>query len=149
MRLIALLWCAAAACAQSDGTLTGMVVDLSGDPVANAPVQATHASTHAVYKTVSSQRGEYTVAQLPPGDYEVSVAALGYNAFTARNVNVAAGKSQRFDIHLIDFQFGTLGETASNFASTRSALIPRPLDQRRALGKVSPIFPESGMPKGP
>ena len=81
MRLLAILLLAAAAFAQnSGGTLTGTVVDLAGDPVANAPIQATNTATHTVYKAASSEKGAYTIAQLPAGVYELSVAAPGFNA---------------------------------------------------------------------
>src|SRR5579872_5818896 len=74
MRAIALLFCASTLFAQSGGTITGTILNLPGDAVANAPVQATNAATRAVYKATSSENGQYTLAQLPAGTYEVSVA---------------------------------------------------------------------------
>ena len=54
MRLLAILLMAAALLAQNGGgTLTGTVVDLAGDTVANAPIQATNTATHTVYKATS------------------------------------------------------------------------------------------------
>jgi Carboxypeptidase regulatory-like domain len=70
---------AAAAFAQTTGTITGTVVDLAGDVVANAPIQATNTATKARYKTTSLEKGGYRIAQLPAGDYELSVAAPGFN----------------------------------------------------------------------
>jgi hypothetical protein len=110
MRLLALFWCASAALAQSSGTITGDVSGLSGDMVANAPIQATNLSTNSVYKAASSQSGHYTLAQLPPGTYKLSVAAPGFDAYVQQNLIVAAAQTLRFDIHLNDFQLGTLGD---------------------------------------
>jgi hypothetical protein len=110
MGFIALLLCATAALAQSGGTITGTVLDLSGDAVTKAPIQATNLSTKAVFKTASSEAGRYTLVQLPPGAYELSASAPGYNAFVEKNVMVAAGQTLSFDIHLVDFQLGTLGD---------------------------------------
>jgi len=111
MRLLLILLMAAAAFAQnSGGTLTGTVVDIAGDTVANAPIQATNTSTKTVYKATSSEKGAYTIAQLPAGVYELSVAAPGFNPYTQQNVAIAAGQTLRFDIHLFDFQLNTLGD---------------------------------------
>ena len=110
MRLIVFLFCASTAFAQSAGTVTGTVLNLPGDPVPNAPIQATNVSTSAVYKAASSEKGEYTLSQLPPGTYEVAVSLLGYNPYLQKNVSVASAKALHLDIHLIDYQFDTLGD---------------------------------------
>src|SRR5204863_7722018 len=89
----------AAAFAQANaGTITGTVIDLAGDVVANAPIQATNVATKTVYKADSSEKGTYAIAQLPAGAYALSVAAPGFNAYSAENVTVAAGPTLRFDI---------------------------------------------------
>src|ERR1041384_4550739 len=108
------LFLAAAAFAQATsamtGAISGTVVDLGGDVVANAPIQATNVATKTRYAAVSSATGAYTIAQLPAGAYEVSAAVPGFNPYSQQNVVVAAGQSLRFDIRLIDFQLGTLGD---------------------------------------
>jgi hypothetical protein len=101
---------AAAALAQSTATITGTVVDLAGDVVANAPIQATNMATKMLYRAASSEKGAYTLAQLPAGAYEMSVAALGFNPYSQQNIAVAAGQTLHFDIHLIDYQLNTLGD---------------------------------------
>jgi hypothetical protein len=97
------------ALAQSGGTITGTVVDLSGETVATAPIQATNVATKAVYKATSSDKGSYALAQLPAGAYELSVAAPGFNPYL-QNVTVVAAQTLRHDIHLFDFQLDTLGD---------------------------------------
>ena len=101
---------AAAAFAQTTATITGTVVDLAGDVVANAPIQATDIATKTLYKATSSEKGAYTIAQLPAGAYELSVAAPGFNPYSRPNLGVAAGQTLRFDIRLVDYQLGTLGD---------------------------------------
>src|SRR6266705_1057071 len=91
-------------------TITGTVVDIAGDAVANAPIQATNMATKTLYKAVSSDKGAYTIAQLPAGVYDLSVAVLGYNPYSQQNVAVAAGQTLRVDMHIIDFQLNTLGD---------------------------------------
>src|SRR4029077_15248707 len=103
MRSLVLFLLTAAAFAQSSGTITGTVVDLAGDAVANAPIQVTNMATRTVYKATTSGTGSYTIAQLPAGAYELSVAAPGFNAFSQQNVSVAAGQTLRLDLRLVDF----------------------------------------------
>jgi len=106
---ITLFWFASAALAQS-GVITGTVSDLSGDAVANAPIQATNLSSKVVYKATSSVKGHYTLVELPPGAYELSAAVPGFDSYLQKNVIVAAAQTLRFDIHLSDYQLGTLGD---------------------------------------
>jgi hypothetical protein len=100
----------AAVLAQASATITGQVLNLAGDPVANAPIRVTSTDTQKLYTTTSSDQGEYTIAQLPPGNYDLSVELLGFNAYSQKSLSVAAGESRRLDIHLIEFQLDTLGD---------------------------------------
>jgi hypothetical protein len=96
--------------AQSQGTITGAVVDVAGDPVANAEIQATNAETKAVYKTITSSAGVYMLAQLPAGTYELTSATLGFSPFVQRNIRVALGGTLQLNLHFLDFQLNTLGD---------------------------------------
>ena len=110
MRFVLFFLCASVGFAQNGGTITGSVSNLPGEAVANAPVQAINAATNAIYKTASSANGAYTLAQLPSGTYEVSVAAPGFNPYVQKNVTVAGAQTVRLDIHLTDYQLDTLGD---------------------------------------
>jgi len=110
-RLVALLaLCATGAYSQSGGSIMGTVVDPDGEAVVNAQVQATNRSTKTVYKTVGSEKGRYSLATLPPGTYDVSINAPGFSAYNQQNVSVGATEPLRLDVHLLEFQLGTLGD---------------------------------------
>ncbi|MSV35898.1 MAG: carboxypeptidase regulatory-like domain-containing protein [Bryobacterales bacterium] len=109
MRSLVLFLLVSAAFAQNNATITGTVLNLPGEKVANAPIQWTNAATKQVYQATSSNQGSYTLA-LPAGAYDLSVNVLGYNPFAQRNVTVAAGQTLPLDIHLVDYQFDTLGD---------------------------------------
>ncbi len=108
----------ALACAASGqtGTLTGRVVNLAGDAVANAEVQATNAQTKAVYKATASSSGAYTLA-VPAGTYQVSGGAPGYEADVRQGFAVAAAKPAELNLRLHDVQLNTLGDGREFFAS--------------------------------
>jgi hypothetical protein len=60
--------------AQSDrGTITGTIVDPAGAIVPNAPIEIRNVENGAVYQAASSATGNYTLAQLPAGQYELSI----------------------------------------------------------------------------
>jgi Carboxypeptidase regulatory-like domain len=95
--------------AQSGGTITGTVVNLSGDPVAKAVIQATNAETKAVYKATTSAAGVYTLAQLPAGTYQLASGSLFFE-LVERSVKVAAAETLQLNLHLVDVQLNTLGD---------------------------------------
>jgi hypothetical protein len=103
----ALVW---NAFAQQSGALSGTVFDLGGDKIANAQLQFTNVVTKTVYKAISSENGGYVLTSLPAGNYDLTVAVLGFNPYTQKNITVAAGQTAGLDIHIIDYQLGTLGD---------------------------------------
>src|SRR6202035_3702949 len=91
---------ALAAFAQSDGTITGTISDPAGAVVSGAPIEAKNLETGAVYPTASTTTGNYTLAQLPVGVYEVSVAVPGFKKFVRSGLTVAVAQIMRVDITL-------------------------------------------------
>ena len=68
--------------AQTDrGTITGTVADPSGAIIASADVEAKHISTGQVYRTASTDTGNFTIVQLLAGSYELSVKVAGFKAY--------------------------------------------------------------------
>ena len=87
--------------AQSDrGTITGTVADPAGAVVANAQIQARNIETGVSYQSATSNTGNYTLAQLPVGTYEVSVSVPGFKKYTRQNLQVQIAATLRADIAL-------------------------------------------------
>src|SRR5665213_2901680 len=74
------------------GTITGTVANPAGAAVPNAPVTITEKATDTKRTATTSAAGLYTVPELPPGDYEVRVAAPGFQTFV-RSAQVVAGST--------------------------------------------------------
>src|ERR1035438_5976098 len=90
-----------AAFAQSDrGTITGTVTDASRAVVPGAAVLATNTETDAKYPTVTTPTGNYTLAQLPVGLYEVTVTAAGFGGFVQQGIRVEVAQTERIDVVL-------------------------------------------------
>ena len=102
MRTALLLFVSAAAMfAQNDrGTITGTISDPAGAVVANAAVEARHTDTGAVYPVAASDTGNYTIVQLPSGNYELTVTVPGFKKYVRSGLVVQAAQTIRVDATL-------------------------------------------------
>jgi hypothetical protein len=82
------------------GAITGLVNDPSGAAVPNATVTASSAET-GVTRTVSTgSNGSFTVSQLNPGQYKVSVQASGFRTQEQGPVAVVVSQTINLDFAL-------------------------------------------------
>ena len=97
--------------AQSDrGTITGTVSDPAGAVVASTPLHARNVETGVNYEGATSTTGNYTIPQLPPGTYEVSVTVPGFKKYTRQGLAVQVAQTLRIDIAL---EVGTSSESVT------------------------------------
>ena len=105
-----------AAFAQSDrGTITGTVSDPAGAVVAAAAIEARNVATGAIYQTLSSGTGNYTIAQLPAGNYELTVTVMGFKKFIRAGLVVQVAGTSRIDATL------EVGSAAESVTITEAA----------------------------
>jgi hypothetical protein len=87
--------------AQSDrGTITGTIADPAGAVVANAPIELRNIATGALYQAASSSTGNYTLAQVPAGSYELSVTVPGFKRYVRQDIVVQVAQTLRLDVAL-------------------------------------------------
>jgi len=87
-------------CAQVAGaTLSGTVTDTSGKPAANTKVSVKNVASGQSTDTRTDSAGLYTVPNLLPGDYEVSVSAEGFSTNTQK-VTITQGVAQTLNFTL-------------------------------------------------
>jgi outer membrane receptor protein involved in Fe transport len=72
------------------GAINGTVTDNTGAVVVGATVTATSIDTGLVRATTTKSAGEYTITNLPPKTYDLTVEAQGFRKFTQR-VKVGVG----------------------------------------------------------
>ncbi|HSP69903.1 MAG TPA: TonB-dependent receptor [Bryobacteraceae bacterium] len=102
--------------AQSDrGAITGTIADPAGAVVANAKIEAKNVATSAVYEVASTDTGNYTLAQLPAGTYEMSVTVAGFKRFIRQNLTVQVAGTIRIDVVL------EVGATSESVTVTEAA----------------------------
>jgi hypothetical protein len=87
--------------AQSDrGTITGTVSDPAGAVIPNAAVEARNVETGALYPAAGSSTGNYTIAQLPAGNYSLTVSVMGFKKFVSTGIVVEVAGTTRVDAKL-------------------------------------------------
>jgi len=72
------------------GSLSGRVVDQQGAVVGNAIVTAVETNKRVNTVTRTTDSGEFTLAGLPPGNYNVEVAATGFKKLDRLNIPLNA-----------------------------------------------------------
>ena len=96
--------------AQSEtGSISGTVTDPAGAVVPNARVTVKNSATNGTRSTTTGGSGVYTVTNLQPSDYVVSVEAPGFSKSQV-GVKVSVGGSAGLDIKLVIGQTGTTVE---------------------------------------
>lgn len=86
---------AVTACAQTpSGVVKGKVKEQGGKSLAAVLVQATNVKNKDdKHEVKSDDKGEFTFANLPAGDYALSFTKPGYRIFTTRKLEVVGGET--------------------------------------------------------
>jgi streptogramin lyase len=101
LALVATVSCPDAASAQGAvGTLTGVITDAAGAPVAGAFVQMKNAERRLNFMVITREQGKYTNDRLPAGKYVVQAIGGEHQSAPSSPVEVAAGKSSAADLSL-------------------------------------------------
>ena len=98
---ILLFLVAITALAQSDrGTITGTVADPGGAVIPNAAVIATNPATGGIFKTQTTDTGNFTIPSVPAGLYNLSVEVTGFRKFEQQGFRVQVSQSSRLDVEM-------------------------------------------------
>src|SRR5438874_10567453 len=101
LALAATVSCSNAASAQDAvGTLTGIVTDAAGTPVAGAFVQMKNAERRLNFMVITQEQGKYTIDRLPAGKYVVQAIGGEHQSAPSSPVEVAASKASSVDLSL-------------------------------------------------
>jgi streptogramin lyase/mono/diheme cytochrome c family protein len=93
-------WSDAGSAQDAIGTLTGVVTDAAGAPLAGAFVQMKNAERRLNFMVISQAEGKYTNDRLPAGRYVVQAIGGEYQSASSTAVEVAAGKSASMNVSL-------------------------------------------------
>jgi hypothetical protein len=127
---VCVLFVSAAFAQSSSGTITGRVLDTSGNSVPNATVTLIKHDTREVRTFSTPPTGDFVFTTLQPGPYRLSVKAAGFKLLEKTDLQLTA--SERLSAGDLALQIGTVTEVVKVTAeatpvqtasSERSALI--------------------------
>jgi len=104
--LLVLLAVASARAQAPTGTVSGVVTDPAGGPIAGARVRLTNRDSGLTRSLTTSAEGDYGAAALPPGMYQVTAEADGFGPLE-RTAAVETGMTTTLDLTL---QVGGISE---------------------------------------
>lgn len=120
--------------AQSDNTsVTGAVTDASGALLPNAKVILRNEATGTEQTTTSNESGQYTIPNVRPGTYTVTVEVNGFQTFKSSGNQVDASIPKRVDAPM---KVGDAGvsvnvEANANSVQTESAVLGQLVTQEQ------------------
>lgn len=87
--------------AQASGaTITGTVTDPSGAVVRNAALSVENTATGVMHHTMTNRSGLYTIPNLLPGTYAITIKAKGFQTMVRNNVTLTVGNTAELDFKL-------------------------------------------------
>jgi len=123
--------------------LSGLVLDFTGAPVADAPVRARNEAAGVDARMRSDESGRYAFGGLAPGTYtlSVNVSCCAHRAFLRNDIVLESGERMEFDVQLEEGDsLNTLGddpETLISEVRSRQVIpdepVPRMADGRPDL----------------
>ncbi|MCC7370214.1 MAG: carboxypeptidase regulatory-like domain-containing protein [Chloroflexi bacterium] len=97
---------AGSAAAQATGELAGLVTGPDGAPLAGAIVTVTSADLESGEASLTTDAaGRYTLGQIPPGLYDVTVELQGYRKGSLATLKVEDGRTTQADL-VLERRFG-------------------------------------------
>jgi hypothetical protein len=99
----------------STGQIVGTVADEQGAVISGAQVTVTNPATGLKQQLQTNDTGQYRAVLLPPGRYDVTVEAAGFQKATINGVEVNVGRAVDANFKL---KVGTLAETVEIQAGT-------------------------------
>ncbi len=130
----------AAAQVSPTGTLNGVVTDASGGVLPGVTVLAVNVATGVTQQTVTSESGDWRLAALPTGTYEVSFELDGFKKLVRSGVNVEAAVTRSVPVRL---DIGGLTETIRVTADAALLNVTTPATARRLSGEELEVIPTS------
>lgn len=109
-------------------SVTGTVTDPSGQSVADAKVKIANQATGDARETVTESSGRYTVSQLQPGKYELTVSAPGFKKLVKSDITLDPGQTGEQNVTL------SLGDTTQSVEVNAS---PQEIDTQTANKNVT------------
>ncbi len=105
----ALMFAISAPAQTSTGTISGTVVDTTGQVIPDAQVKLTSERTGDLRDTTTNGTGDFVFPALVPGPYSIAVQAKGFRQFKSQGNNLLP--SARLEVGALQLEIGSLTES--------------------------------------
>jgi hypothetical protein len=129
-KLVLALFAAALSLPAQTSSLQGVITDAQGAAVPDAIVTARNLSTSAERRTLSSGLGEYSLLQLPPGGYTVTIEKPGFKTHKGDivlQVNTPASISVQLELGQVTGVVNVSAEVST--VNTENAAVGSPFNE--------------------
>lgn len=82
----------------TNGSILGSVSDTTGAVISGSRVALNNNDTNQVRTVLSNAEGFYQFAELPPGNYSLSVDASGFKRVAIKNIHLEVSQTARLDV---------------------------------------------------
>ena len=89
-----------AAAQTSSGSIVGRVTDSTHAMIASASIKVRNVATNQTRTAETQIDGQYTVSNLPAGDYDVTVDKAGFKQVRETNLELQVEQVARLDVQL-------------------------------------------------
>ncbi|MHB1936015.1 MAG: carboxypeptidase-like regulatory domain-containing protein [Acidobacteriaceae bacterium] len=125
----------------AQGTILGHIVDPSGAAVTGAKVTITNQNTNVQSNYVTNATGDYTVPQLNPGPYTITVQSPGFQTASSSNLTLEVQQTLRQNFKLT---VGNVSTTVAVSASTQMLHTSDATVGQVIQGKLMEALPMNG-----
>src|SRR6266481_9018896 len=80
--------------------VTGVVTDPTGSAIVNAQVRLLNSGSGEERTSATDDTGRYTVSQLPPGKYGLTITAPGFKKFVTSGIELTTNQSAQYDARM-------------------------------------------------
>jgi hypothetical protein len=137
--LVATLFVATTFAQETTAGLQGTVKDSSGAVLAKASVEVTSAALQGIKKVETDSAGYYRFANLPPGDYDITVTANGFKTLKQGGVHLIAGSLPSIDLSM---QVGGAEQTVEVSAAPPIVDVTQSKVQTSVSGEILDTIPK-------
>src|SRR5438309_118895 len=98
--MLGIVFPAAAGAQVAGGTIYGTISDPSERLIPQAQVSIANVATGIITTVITNSDGFFTAPNLPPGEYEITVSAKGFNTEVRKGITLTVGAQQVFNLTL-------------------------------------------------
>src|SRR5262249_36611598 len=100
---------------EKSGSLHGTIFDDTGAVLPGATVTLTNKSTHRDFETTTGSYGDYTVRDIPPGQYSIVVMLSGFTRTEFPDIAILVAQNLRLDTQLKPGAASTVVQVTDSF----------------------------------